>query len=254
MAINTHHLRVVVLGLAVVIVAGGLTATAMLAPDDAVDSRHCIVGKPPGKVLVLAFDVSDPLVAVAPREISLEVGQELSGLEKGDRVIALDIPGAAMAELPTVVDICDPGDEDNEQRLTFKTGVIRPILTHLDAIKGLPESPQSPIIETTLEIAHDPSLRDPKAALILFLVTDGLQNSGLVSAYRKNFQFPDADPNALKGTEIHLLVVKNARDLRRQPEAVDRLKGWLKQSGAHVTMNAPGWLTLARSRKRSGQS
>ena len=239
--------RALLLGFVAMAIAGALGAAAMLAPDDQVDARHCVVGKPPKTVLVLAFDVSDPLVSVAPREIALGIERALNGLGKGDHVVALDIPGTAVAELPTVVDVCDPGDDDNEQRLAFQTAIMRPIMRHLDAIRALPSAPQSPIIETILGIAHDPSLHDPGAHLSIFLVTDALQNTTLQSAYRKGSRFPTPDPTALAGVDISLFIVKNDRDIRRQPQAVHRLKLWLEQSGAHVDFNAPGWLTLARS-------
>lgn len=235
------------------LILGGLSVTAALTPYVHVDKRHCVVGHAPATSLAIVLDTSDPLVLVEPRQVSFAVDQELGELRKGDRILALDVGGKALAEVAPIVDECHPGDDDNIARNAFRRAVVDPINAHLRDVKGHEPAAQSPLAETILTLASDPSVHPQGSRLIVLFATDGLQNSPLQSAYRRNSRFPAPDGQPLKGVVIKLVLIRNERDLRLQPRAIARFTDWLEQAGAQVVAPEPGWLVLAKTEHHGGK-
>ncbi len=225
----------------------GLSVTAALSPYEHVDQRHCVVGTVPAKVLAVGLDTSDPLVVVEPREVSFAVDQALNSLNKGDRIVALDVGGKPLAEIAPIVDQCHPGDDDNIARNAFRRTILEPIAAHLRDLLGHPASTESPLAESMVNLASDPSIHPQGSKLVILFVTDGIQNSPLQSAYRRGSKFPKPAGQPLKGVVINLVLIKNERDIALQPRAIARLATWLQDAGAEVNAPEPGWLSLARS-------
>jgi hypothetical protein len=236
-----------------VLIIGGLGAVAVLNPTEQLDVRHCIIDRVPPRTLAIVLDTSDLLVAAQPREITFVVERELMALKQGDRVIVLDAAGEPTAEAAPIVDQCDAGDGDNVARNAFQRAIVRPIEDHLRDLQGKQASNQSPIVESILSLAADQSLHIPGTQLTILFGTDGLQNSGLQSAYKRGSTFPKPDGTPLKGVTVELVLMKNARDLALQPREIIRLHDWLTAAGAKVVMSEPGWLILARSEQQRGR-
>lgn len=225
----------------------GLSVAAVLTPYQRVDQRHCVIGHAPATSLAVALDTSDPLVVVEPRQVSFAVEHELGLLKKGDRIVALDVGGETLAEVAPIVDQCHPGDDDNIARNAFRRTIVDPINAHLRAVKDHQAAGESPLAETILAVASDSSIHPQGSKLRILFVTDGLQNSALQSAYRRGSTFPAPGGQPLKGVVIKLVLIKNGRDLRRQPRAIAQLTLWLEQAGGQVIASEPGWLSLAKS-------
>lgn len=222
---------------------GALVVSAILDPDHDRDRRGCFIGQPPPRTLVIALDVSDPLVAAHPREVAFDVERGLQSLDSGDRVLAIDAFGKMPSEVVPVVDQCDPGNDDNTARNTFRDKIVNPIMAHVKAARSHPSASESPIVETIISAASDPSVRGPNTQLAVQFITDGLQNSRFESAYRDE-PFPVAPKGLLSGITVDLDIVKNERDAARQPRAVKRLVAWLEAAGAKVAYTPPSWLLL----------
>jgi hypothetical protein len=235
------------------LLVGGLGAFAITHPAARLDARHCEIDRPPPESLAVAIDVSDRLVSAQPREITYAVERELMALKQGDRVLVVDAAGEPTAEAAPIVDQCHPGDGDNVARNAFQRAIVRPIEDHLRVLQNQPASDQSPIAESILSLAADPSLHTPGSRLTILFATDGLQNSALQSAYKRGSNFPKPDRTPLKGVTVDLLPMKNARDLALQPREIVRLRDWLTAAGAKVVMSEPGWLILARSEQQRGR-
>lgn len=250
---STKHLRYYAMASFGALILGGLTIAATLTPYERVDQRHCAIGHAPATSLAIALDTSDPLVLVEPRQVSFAVERELGLLRKGDRIVALDVGGEALAEVAPIVDECHPGDDDNIARNAFRRTVVDPINAHLRAVKDHQAAGQSPLAETILALASDSSIHPQGSKLVILFVTDGMQNSTLQSAYRRGSTFPAPDGQPLKGVVIKFVLIQNKRDLRRQPRAIAQLNNWLEESGAQVIAPEPGWLSLAKSERRGGK-
>jgi len=231
----------------------GLSVAAALSPYEHVDQRHCVVGAVPAKVLAVELDTSDPLVVVEPREVSFAIDQSLNSLNKGDRIIALDVGGKALPEIAPIVDQCHPGDDDNIARNAFRRTILQPIAAHLRDVLGRPAAAESPLAESMVSLASDPSIHPRGSKLVILFVTDGMQNSALESAYRRGSKFPKPEGQPLKGVVIELVLIKNERDIALQPRAIVRLTAWLQAAGAQVIAPEPGWLSLARTEHRGGK-
>ncbi len=235
------------------LLVGGLGAFAITHPAARLDARHCIIDRPPPRTLAIVLDTSDPLVAAQPREITFVVKRELMTLKQGDRVLVLDAAGEPTAEAAPIVDQCDAGDGDNVARNAFQRSIVRPIEAHLRDLQNQPASDKSPIVESILSLAADQSLHIPGTQLTILFASDGLQNTGLQSAYKKGSNFPKPDGTPLKSVTVELVLMKNARDLALQPREIVRLRDWLTAAGAKVVMSEPGWLILARSEQQRGR-
>jgi len=235
------------------LVLTGLSVTAALTPYEHLDQRHCALAHAPATTLAVALDISDPLVVAEPRQVSFSIGQVLASLKKGDRVVALDVAGKPAAEISLLVDQCLPGDDDNIARNAFRRAIVEPIADHLRDVTGHAASAESPLAETMVSLVTDPSVHPLGSKLVVFLVTDGIQNSPLQSAFRRGSQFPKPQGEPLKGVVIKLLLIRNDRDIALQPRAVARLTSWLRAAGAQVVAPEPGWLTLAQSEYRGGK-
>lgn len=231
----------------------GLSVTAALSPYEHVDQRHCVVGRVPTRVLAVALDTSDPLVVVEPREVSFAVDQSVDTLKKGDKIVALDVGGKSLAEIAPIVDQCHPGDDDNIARNAFRRTILEPITAHLRDVMGHPASAESPLAESMVSLAADPSIHPQGSKLVVLFVTDGIQNSPLQSAYRRGSKFPKPEGQPLKGVVINIVLIKNQRDIQLQPRAITRLTTWLRDAGAEVSAPEPGWLSLARSEHLGGK-
>lgn len=244
---SKHILALAFVGVGMLAVTG-LVLDAVFNAVETRDKRHCYRGRPPVNTLAIVLDVSDPLIAAHPREIDFDISETVAGLHSGDRVLALDAAGKPPSEVALVVDECHPGDEDNTARNVFKAEIVGPIARHVSEIRSRPASAESPLVETIVGLASDRSVRESGTKLTIHFVTDGLQNSPLVSEYRAHPRYPEPDPALLKGVTVDLVVVKNDRDIRRQPRAVEHLVAWLKESGAVVVYSPPPWLLLADSK------
>ncbi|MEO7382681.1 MAG: hypothetical protein ABIV25_13190 [Paracoccaceae bacterium] len=199
---------------------------------------------------MVALDTSDPLVSVQPRAVAFEVDHALSSLKRGDRILAIDAAGKPAAEVAPIVDQCHPGDDDNVARNAFKSLVVGPIERHLEALKKLPASSVSPLVETLIAIAADQSLNRSGTTLSVIFFTDGLQNSAFQSAYRQNSDFPKPVGVPLRNVTVQIVLIRNDRDFALQKQAVDRFSAWLAQAGARVIYNQPGWLALGSVQHR----
>jgi hypothetical protein len=247
MKIGAIHLGYFILpgmGLAALI---PILVSAIAVPHAPRDHRHCVIGQAPANTFVPVFDETDPLVALAPRQVRYDLARDIAKLGDGDRVVVIDAHGDASSELQPALDVCLPGNENNIARMAMQRDVWVPLLHHLDVIAAVPPVKETSLAELVARIASDRSLRVQGTRLIIALFTDALQNSRLQSAYRPGSRFPPVDPHLLQGVTVEIHLLRNPRDEALQPRASARLVAWLKAAGAEVRYAAPAWLLLAGS-------
>jgi len=227
-----------------------LVAFAILNPEPETDERHCFTEQAPENTALIVLDTSDALIAAQPRQIAGAVEAEIARLSEGDHVVVLNAAGKAPSEVTPIVDACHPGERDNRARNAFQQTVVLPIEEHLSALTLEPEASESPLAETIVSIAADRDFNDGRSNLRVLLITDALQNTSYQSAYRWGSEFPALTGEPLKGLNIHLVLVRNERDLALQPQAVTRFVEWLEEAGASVEYAEPAWISLIASEGR----
>jgi hypothetical protein len=231
-------------------VVGGLALCALIAIIVATkapptDKDGCVAGAA-HDTLAIVVDTTDPLLTGSMTDSLDAISAAMAGLKPGDRVVVTELDGAVQSAPTPLVDACLPLLDSNLARRRMRERIETPLREKLATLAKSPTSETTPLIETVLYLAGERRLNGPTSRLSILLITDGLQNSPIATAYHRRGPFaPPKDKQALMGATVTFFLIRNPRDFQLQPAGVHHLVEWLRQAGATVAEHDPPWMMLA---------
>jgi hypothetical protein len=232
-------------------VMGALVFCAILAVivwhinDPKPGTNGCVAGAA-HDTLAIVIDTTDPLLAGSMTDSLDAISEAMAGLKPGDRVVVTELDGAVQSAPAPLVDACLPLLDSNLARHRMRDRIETPLREKLATLAKSPASETTPLIETVLYLAGERRLNGPTSRLSILLITDGLQNSPIATAYHRRGPFaPPKDKQALTGATVTFFLIRNPRDFQLQPAGVHHLVEWLRQAGATVAEHDPPWMMLA---------
>lgn len=233
------------LGAAALVVVAGAGATAVYSTSKAVDPEtDCLAHEKAPNSNVIAIDTTDQLIAEQVGYVERKLGAIIDNTQPYERFAVVEISGNINSELEPLIARCFPLQNSNVARNRLKAEVLAPVRALLDELGTRAANPQSPIIESIVAISDRADWKDKDGKIKIYLLTDGLQNTGRLTFYGQNGAQPVLG-SPLAGITVQILPLTNRRDASLQAAAFDRMERTLSELGATVEFHRPGWLTLS---------